>query len=376
MRAFLCSIDESVWDAVDIGWTRPKAAKSTWDKAALAASNANSKALNAIFCGVSSDEFHRISHITVAKEAWEILETTYKGMKKVKDTKLQMLTTRFEELKMSEDKSFDSFYSKLNKVVVSKFNLGEKTEDSKIVRKILRSLSKSFRAKVTMIEESKDLDDIKVQELIGSLQTYELSLPPQRKSKSLALKTINERLEVHDSSDKDVVDKDVAYLVKNFQKFLKFKNNGKFGDKGKFQSSGREKREFKKKDAKESQSTQGVTFFECNRHGHFKKECSNYLKSKGKVYATTLSESDSSNFDSEESYDKEGNYFAFMTIAHVESLDELNLLVQELREHSDEESDVEEDENTTNLQENYDSLFEKSSEYIRVAKAAVKKMKK
>ena len=68
MRAFLCSID-SVWDVVEIGWTRPEAAKSTWDKAALVASNANSKALNAIFCGVSPDEFHRITHITVAKEA-------------------------------------------------------------------------------------------------------------------------------------------------------------------------------------------------------------------------------------------------------------------------------------------------------------------
>ena len=134
----------------------------------------------------------------------------------MKDTKLQMLTTRFEELKMSEDESFDSFYSKRNEVVVSKFNLGEKTEDSKIVRKILRSLLESFRAKVTVIEESKDLDDIKVQELVGSLQTYEMSLPNQRKSKSLALKTINEKLEVHDSSNKDVVDKDVAYLVKFF----------------------------------------------------------------------------------------------------------------------------------------------------------------
>ena len=117
---------------------------------------------------------------------------------------------------MSEDESFDSFYSKLNEVVVSKFNLGEKTEDSKIVRKILRSLPRSFHAKVTVIEESKDLNDIKVQELIGSLQTYELLLPTQRKSKSLALKTINERLEVHDSSDENVVDKYVAYLVKIF----------------------------------------------------------------------------------------------------------------------------------------------------------------
>ena len=152
-----------------MGWTKPEATKSTWDKAALAAANANSKALNAIFCGVFPEEFHRISHITVAKEAWEILETTYEGIKKVKDTKLQMLTTRSEELKMSEDESFDSFYSKLNEVVVGKFNLGEKTEGSKIVRKILRSLLESFRAKVTTIKESKDLDDIKVQELVTNI---------------------------------------------------------------------------------------------------------------------------------------------------------------------------------------------------------------
>ena len=49
MRAFLCSIDDIVWDAVEVGWTRLEAAKSTWDKAALAAANANSKVLNAIF---------------------------------------------------------------------------------------------------------------------------------------------------------------------------------------------------------------------------------------------------------------------------------------------------------------------------------------
>ena len=94
---------------------------------------------------------------------------------------------------MSEDESFDSFYSKLNEVVISKFNLGEKTEDSKVVRKIL--------------------DEIKVQELISLLQNYELLLPTQRKSKSLALKTINERVEAHNSLDEDVVEKDVAYLA-------------------------------------------------------------------------------------------------------------------------------------------------------------------
>ena len=142
MRVFLCSIDDTVWDAVKVWWTRPEAAKSTWDKAALAAANANSKALNVIFCGVSLDEFHRISHITVAKEAWEILETTYEGTKKVKDTKLQMLTTKFEELKIRDDESFDSFYGKLNKIVITKLNLGEKIKDAKVVKK-----SHSYRGK-------------------------------------------------------------------------------------------------------------------------------------------------------------------------------------------------------------------------------------
>ena len=163
-----------------------------------------------------------------------------------------MLTTRFKELRMGEDESFDSFYSKLNEVVIDKFNLGEKMEDSKTVKKILRSLPESFRAKVTAIEESKDLDNIKVQELISSFQTYELSSPNQRKRKSLALKTINERVDAHDSSGEDVVEKEVAYLAKNFRKFLKFKNSGKFGNKGKFMNSKKEKKNFKKREGKES----------------------------------------------------------------------------------------------------------------------------
>ena len=72
-------------------------------------------------------------------------------------------------------------------------------------------------------------------------------MPNQRNSKSLTLKTVNERVDVHDSSDDDKVEKDVAHLAKNFRKFLKFKNSGKFGDKGKFQSSGKEKMEFKRR---------------------------------------------------------------------------------------------------------------------------------
>ena len=153
---------------------------------------------------------------------------------------------------MGDDKSFDSFYGKLNEVVIAKLNLREKIEDAKVVRKILRSLLESFCAKVTAIEESKDLDEIKIQELIGSLQTYELGLPSHKSSKSLALKTINERMD--DSTEEDDVEKEVAFLTKNFRKFLKMKNSGKPFSKGKFSSFKGDRKVFKKKDGKEFQS--------------------------------------------------------------------------------------------------------------------------
>ena len=218
----------------------------------------------------------------------------------------------------------------------------------------MRSLPESFRAKVIAIEENKDLDEIKIQELIGSLQTYELGLPSHKLSKSLTLKTITERMD--NSFEEDDMEKEVAFLAKNFRKFLKMNNSGKLFNKGNFSSPKGDRKEFWKKDGKESQSTQGITCFKCNGHGHVKKECPNYLRMKGKAYATTFSDSDSSNSDYDDGCDEEGNFSAFMTIDHVESSEDLNLLVQELGEHSDEESmgiveesDAEEDESTASL---------------------------
>ena len=91
-------------------------------------------------------------------------------------------------------------------------------------------------------------------------------------------------------------------------------NSGKPFNKGNFSSPKGDRKEFRKKDRKEPQSTQGITCFKCNVHGHVKRQCPYYLRMKGKAYATTLSDSDSSNSDSEDSYDEEGNFSAFMTL--------------------------------------------------------------
>ena len=117
----------------------------------------------------------------------------HKGTKAIKINKLQQLTTRFESIKMSKDESFEEFYAKkLNDIVNSAYNLSEIYDQPKIVRKILRSLTKDFRPKVIVITESKDVDSIPVDELVGSLQSYKLDLPKTNKSISMTLKLVND----------------------------------------------------------------------------------------------------------------------------------------------------------------------------------------
>ena len=92
---------------------------------------------------------------------------------------------------MEEDESFDEFYAKLKDIVNSAFNLGETIPEPKVVRKVLRFLPEGFHAKITTIEELKDIDSIPLTGLVGNLQTYELGftrIEKGSKSKSMALK--------------------------------------------------------------------------------------------------------------------------------------------------------------------------------------------
>ena len=140
----------------------------------------------------------------------------YEGTKVVKDLKLQRLTTSFEKIKMEEDESYDEFYAKLKDIVNSAFNFGETIPKSKIVRNVFRSLPERFYAKITTIEELKDIDKIPSTELVRNLQTYELGLTrigksSKSKSKSMALKAkssdTDESSDDEDSKMKSYMDK-------------------------------------------------------------------------------------------------------------------------------------------------------------------------
>ena len=96
--AFLQSLDKKVWLAIKVGWKKPEEPLATWDDAKNKATNFNSRALNALFSVVTNEEFKKISFTDNAKEAWTILQNTYKGIKAIKNFKIQRLTTSFEEI--------------------------------------------------------------------------------------------------------------------------------------------------------------------------------------------------------------------------------------------------------------------------------------
>ena len=224
----MLSLEEKVWQAVKIGWTKPKEAPADCDEAKIKAANFNSRALNALFNAVTNDEFKKMSSIETAQEAWTILQTTYESTKAVKDSKLQRLTTSFEEIKMEEDELFDELCAELKDIVNSAFNHGETILEPKIVRKVLRSLPERFHAKITAIKESKDIDKIPLTELVGNLQTYELGLTrigKTGKGKSMALKVKSSDT---DDSANDEDSKMKSYITRQFKKFMKNANGKNF----------------------------------------------------------------------------------------------------------------------------------------------------
>ena len=267
IRAFLQSLDEKVWQAMEIGWAKLKEASADWDDAKIKAANFNSRTLNALFNAVTNEEFKKISSIETAKEAQTVLQTTYGGTKDVKDSNFQRLTTSFEEIKMEEDDSFEEFYAKLKDIVNSAFNFRETIPEPKIMRKVLRSLPERFYAKITAIDKSKDIDKIPLTELVGNLQTYDLGLTrigKLGKAKSMALKAKNSNTD--ESSDNEN-SKMKSYITKQFKKFMK-NANGKGFDKDHRQSSSSQfkSQDKGKKDSRDGGQytvSSGPKFFRC-----------------------------------------------------------------------------------------------------------------
>jgi hypothetical protein len=132
-----------------------------------------------------------------------------------------MLISKFEEIKMMEDETFEEFYSKMSDLRNPMVSLGKTVSDVKLIRKIIRSMPECFRIKVTTIEESKDVEEMNIEELVGSLQTYELSLPPVTKVKTIALKASKTKVKVSSEDDSENEEEAVTMLAKNFGRLMR-----------------------------------------------------------------------------------------------------------------------------------------------------------
>jgi hypothetical protein len=191
-------------------------------------------------------------------------------------------------------------------------------------------LPERFRIKVTTIEESKDVEEMKIEELVGSLQTYELSLPPVKKLKTIALKASKKKVEALSEDDSEEEEKAMAMLAKNFRRLMRddrFKK--KFSEKVKKAPRKAEPEVEEKKDPR------GPRCFKCSGFGHIRADCENLKKGKWKAYNVTL------NDESEEEAPEFEKFLAFVA-PHVEEEDSY------YSEHSD---------NGEELKEAYKTLY-------------------
>ncbi len=161
MRTILCS--QGIWSLITVGYSEPADYIAeqllTVDEKAELEENCkkDAKAFAYIQQGVPPAIFAKISTANNAKEAWELLETSYQGAAKVKTIKLQNWRREFENLKIKESDSVEQFTTQVTNLVTQLRLLGEELLDQRIVEKVLRSMPKKFESVVVIIEESKDL---------------------------------------------------------------------------------------------------------------------------------------------------------------------------------------------------------------------------
>ncbi|XP_019171075.1 PREDICTED: uncharacterized protein LOC109166637 [Ipomoea nil] len=150
--------------------------EAEWTETEMTTASFNHKALDTIFSLMHESQFTIVAGCDSAKEAWDALETTYEGTASVKQSKLQMVQTDFEDLKMKDDETIVDFHARVQELANRASILGEPITQERLVKKILRSLPPRFRMKVTAIQEHDGWEKKVVQQLMGSLQTYEMEI--------------------------------------------------------------------------------------------------------------------------------------------------------------------------------------------------------
>ena len=195
---------------------------------------------------------------------------------------------------MHEDETLLDFYTKLCDIANESFTLSEKISKTTLVRKIMRSLPDRFSSKVIAIEEAKDLDSMKVEDLIGSLHAFKMFLKQRKREKYIALKIVQEE----EHSNKKYNDDELALLTKNFFKKI-LKRVGK-SSKSKSSFPNTFKGENFTKTSNFFNNKERIQCRECEGYEHIQSECANTRKKKSKAMTLTYSDEESDGSQEEE----------------------------------------------------------------------------
>ncbi|GKB44340.1 hypothetical protein Tco_0889282 [Tanacetum coccineum] len=193
----------------------------------------NNEAKMVIYNALTRKEYERIFMCKTAKEIWDTLLITHQGNSQVKYNKINLLVQEYEQFTILEEESIDNAFARFNNIITSLKALDEGFSSKNYVRKFLRALHPKWRAKVTAIEESKDLTSLSLNELIGNLKVYEVIIKKdsemvkgkREQNRSLALKAKKESSN-EDSSTSESEDEEYAMAVRDFNFF--FKRRGRF----------------------------------------------------------------------------------------------------------------------------------------------------
>ncbi|GAU38465.1 hypothetical protein TSUD_151880 [Trifolium subterraneum] len=214
----------------------------------------DSKTLFLIHQCVDSKVFEKIADATTSKDAWDILQKSYGGDAKVKKVKLQALKRQFELLEMKNDEAVAEYFTRVETLTNQMKNCGSTLIEEEMVEKILRTLTHKFDHIVVTIEQTKDLSEIKMEDLQSTLEAHELKHGERN----------------HDKEDEQAL----------FVKFKKYQDEKKKWQNKKGSKKGKESVEHKHESSKKEGGGQKtkkdkstIQCYNCNKYGHYASEC-------------------------------------------------------------------------------------------------------
>lgn len=166
MKVFMQA--HGVWEAIE-----PKDGKATVED------KIDKQALAVIYQGIPEDMLMALADKKTSKEAWGAVKTMCLGADKVKKARVQTLKGEFEALCMKDTEHLDEFYMKLNGLFTNIRALGETMKEAYVVKKLLRAISSKFLQIASAIEKFGNLEEMSVEEVIGSLKAHEERLRGQ-----------------------------------------------------------------------------------------------------------------------------------------------------------------------------------------------------